>query len=458
VIHHEEGGLRKTSKTMLLYATRLTPMLLAGLLWAGGAIARNLEPLPQPLGLEQALELATGDHPEILKARSRLEQADAQRGLAEADSGIMASLRARLRWVDPPSIATDREHDDHFAGLSVRKRLYDFGRTRASVSAAEAEWQGGRWSLADAQARQRLEVMSSFFAVLLADLDYTRDNEDMSVLYIRYDQTRDRHELGQVSDVDLLRAESAYQAILVRRTASDLARRTARARLANALNRPGDLPADLLDPDLPERGPLPPVEQLTEEALAGNPALLALQARVTAAQERLRAAEAERLPILSAEAETGVYSRKFSSRDHWRAGLVLEMPLATGGRTRSRIARQRAELAELQAELTAARMELRQQVLEQWSRVQELTAQRHESEVLADYRDLYMDRSRALYEMEVKTDLGDAAVRSTEARIEAARARYGLALAWARLDALRGRPVLPFSPQPEKLTQSEETR
>ena len=32
-----------------------------------------------------------------------------------------------------------------------------------------------------------------------------------------------------------------------------------------------------------------------------------------------------------------------------------------------------------------------------------------------DYREIYLDRSRALYELEVKTDLGDAMARVSEA-------------------------------------------
>ncbi len=55
-----------------------------------------------------------------------------------------------------------------------------------------------------------------------------------------------------------------------------------------------------------------------------------------------------------------------------------------------------------------------------------------------NYRDLYLDRSRALYELEVRTDLGDAMARSTEAQWLAAQADYRLLLAWARLDALTG--------------------
>ena len=40
--------------------------------------------------------------------------------------------------------------------------------------------------LEQARLGQRLAVMRAFFDVLLADLAYTRDNEDMAVAYVRF--------------------------------------------------------------------------------------------------------------------------------------------------------------------------------------------------------------------------------------------------------------------------------
>ena len=55
----------------------------------------------------------------------------------------------------------------------------------------------------------------------------------------------------------------------------------------------------------------------------------------------------------------------------------------------------------------------------------------------SDYRDLYLDRSRALYEMEAQVTLGDAMTKMTEAQWRAAKVEFDLAIAWARLDAMR---------------------
>ena len=55
-----------------------------------------------------------------------------------------------------------------------------------------------------------------------------------------------------------------------------------------------------------------------------------------------------------------------------------------------------------------------------------------------DYREIYLDRSRALYELEVSTDLGDAMVRVTETEREKLATDYAIVLAWEKMDLLTG--------------------
>ena len=55
-----------------------------------------------------------------------------------------------------------------------------------------------------------------------------------------------------------------------------------------------------------------------------------------------------------------------------------------------------------------------------------------------EYRDQYLDRSRSAYELEIKTDLGDAAANMTEAQWNADKVRYDLLLTLGSIDALLG--------------------
>ena len=58
-----------------------------------------------------------------------------------------------------------------------------------------------------------------------------------------------------------------------------------------------------------------------------------------------------------------------------------------------------------------------------------------------DFRELALDRSRALYEMEATTNLGDAMVAVSEVRFKQAETDFQLALAWMELNLLLGQPV-----------------
>jgi outer membrane protein TolC len=425
---------------LLLPAVALLMVCQASFAQDSASVAR----LPEPLTLEQALSLADdARHPELAIVQADHDIAAAEVEQAEANTGLDVSLLGRLRFVQPPDISPDQSHDDHQLSLFVRKRLYDFGRTGSSVEAADADLKGQQWRLIDARNERRIEIMARYFDVLLADLKFARDNEEMATAYVSYDKAKDRNELGQLSDIVLLKTESYYQEVRHRRFESQANQRITRARLANALNRPDQLPATLVAPDLPgnDRN-LPDVDELFSQAIDKNPMILALRERLRAGQERIDAARAEYLPTLDGELEVSRYSRKLGSYDDWRAGIVVDIPLYTGGRVSSSVLKERARMARIKALLNKQEMSIRQAVLETWSDLDTLRVEREEVRALHDYRELYLDRSRALYELEVKTDLGDAMVQTSEVRLRAASTEYRTALAWARLHALLGKPIL----------------
>lgn len=400
------------------------------------------EPLPEPLTLERALSLADSAHPQLVAAESDVERAQAVREGVDASDNWRAYLEGRLQWVDPSSTAADRGNEDHKLGLIVSKPLYDFGRTQSSLAAAESDLRSSRLLYTDERAQHRIAIMRAFFNVLLADLAYARDNEAMAVAYVELDKQRDRQEQGKISDIQVLESEASYQEVRSQRYASDVQRRGARARLALLLNRPGALPATLVRPELENlERKLPEIERLQELALANNPELQALQAQVEASRERLKAARADKYPLITGEMEAADYSRDLGSSDHLRAGIKFNVPLYSGGRVRAEIARQLAQMKRAAARRAQREMDVRQAVLELWQEIYVLRARREQALVQVDYRDLYLDRSRALYELDVRTDLGDSMAQFSAARYQSAQAEFELALALAQLEALLGQPI-----------------
>jgi len=422
------------------------PLLALGalLLYASQAPGEPPKPgsLPEPLTLEHALSLAGEPHPDLERAAAGIDLARAGRLEADALTSLRSSVEAEARWVEPSSAAANQSHADHRVSLFVRKRLYDFGRSDSLTSAAESDIKSKELLYMDVGNQRRIDILARYLKVLLADLEFIRDNEAMAVEFVGLDRLRDRNELGQVSDIEVREKQVSYEAVRRARVASQARQRATRARLALALNRPTMLSSTLATPALHDlERELPEVEQLHVAALKDNPVLRALRAQMVAAQQRVKAARAGGGPTLTGEFEASAYERQFGSRDDLRAGVTLEVPLSKGGAVEAEVARRLAELRQFEAELAARKMEVRQAVLEIWLELETLRIQRDEARAALDYRDLYLDRSRALYEMEVKTDLGDSMVQLSSARLKQAETDFAIILAWARLDALLGKTV-----------------
>ena len=422
---------------------RPSPFLLCGLLLLGPLQQAVLaEELPEPLTLEFALSLADEFHPDLAIAQAALEEARGGEALAGAENALQVAVEARARWVDPAALAADQRREDHRASLVVRKPLYDFGRGNALRAAAAAEVDGERMEWLEARQWRRLQIMAYFFDVILADIEYTRDNGAMAIAFIRFDRARDRLALGQSSELEVLELQSEFERIRHLRFASQSRQRSTRQVLANSLNRPDTLPSRLRTPRLAwlEDEP-PPLAEVMQRALEENPALRAQRARVEAARHGLEAAAVAGRPRLSAELELSAYHREMGSHDRWRSGLLLEVPILDGGKSRGQRSTARAQLMRAEAELRRNEMALRQEVTESWQRLRDLTIRESYTKALGEYRDYYLDRSRALYEMEVQADIGDSMVQLTDAELQAAGNRFQRALARARLDALMGKSL-----------------
>ncbi len=412
----------------------------AAVLLIATPFAVQADGLPTPLSLDDALAFAERDMPTLELARAGRDASTAALAEVEAMSGLRLSAVGKLRAVRPSHVSDNRDNNDSSAKLALRKRLYDFGYTGALEQSARRADAGSEWRYLKARQEAHLAVMRRFLDVILADLQFARDNEAMAGAFIDADRARDRHELGRVSDVELLRLDADYQNALQTRSESQSLQRAARARLAIAMGRPDELASELIRPAVPDTAvPLPDYEDLLAEILAGNPEVKALRAEVEAAEAAVAAARADYGPVVSGELAASVHNRGTSSTHPLGAALVLEVPLLTGGAKDATIAAARAELRGSRARLQAHEHAMRERVLVLWQRLDHLRLRLQGLKVRGDYRELYLDRSRALYELEVKTDLGDAMTEISALRLDEASAEFDWMMAQAELAALAGR-------------------
>lgn len=403
------------------------------------------------LSLEDALSQASAGHPDLRIAEAQLGLARADELYVSSQDDFRLNLEGSLR-TGRNALTNDRFEPDHLIRLNARKTLWDGGRVEAGSAAAQLESRAQEALLLDTRAQRRLTLMARFFDVLLADLQYAAADEALAVAYVSWDNQRERQQLGEISTPQLAELEARFQDSRMRRNDALRHAKEKRALLANAMHRPGELPGELIDPPLKGNDrPLADFEPLFKTLLEHNPRLRALRQQAGASGARLDALDIQTRPILAFEAEAAAYSRDSYTRDELRAGFNLVWPLFAGAETDARKVRETAQGRLLQSQLEAHTLALRQALFEAREEILHLRAsERPAAETNSLYRDWALERARAEYELEMKTNLGSSMAETQNAKLRRRAVEYRLALAWEKLEALLGTPLdaLPTEPKP----------
>ena len=391
------------------------------------------------LTLEEVLAHAEQAHPDLDLARARHDTARAEALLADSLDDFRVTLDASLRG-GRNAIYDDGYRPDHFIRLNARKTLYDAGRQAASSEAGARESDAFALRVLDARAQRRLTLMTRYFDLLLAEMRDVAETERMTVAYLNWDKARERQDVGQVALWEVAELEARYLAALTHRNDVRRGLREKRAALAQAMNRPGMLLDELVDPVLADNDrPLPELETLLTRARENNPRLLAQRGLLAGARHRLDGVRADNRPSIEFEAEAAAWKREATARDDLRAGVNFVWPLWQGGGRDARMAREQARFHELQAQHDKLEMEIELALRETWEEIQLLRGvARRDAEMNVRYRDLSLERARAEYEMELKTDIGNSMAETQVAQLGKRAVEYRLALAWNRLEALLG--------------------
>ena len=395
--------------------------------------------LPEPLTLEAALGTASNPaHYEILELDEQMRVIAAELGIERGQSGFNLDLRGELSKVGPSDFVPGTPDNDSQAHLVLTKPIYDFGLRNSREG-----YLGLRLQALDSERqllieRRRLKIMQRFFEVLNADNDFLAENEAMAVAYIRFDNAREDLELGLVSQTDVLRLQAIYETVRHQRTLALNRQRLTRAMLAEAMGYPGQVPSNLEVPQIDPRRSMPDnLDQLVEQALTHSLEVHLANTRARVAQAAIGIAEDDDNPRLDLQLEVSHYERESRLRDDWRASLLFDIPLfkSTSPEKLSLAqARHRLALASQQQ----LQSQLRLEVLELWQKIQQLVVKIEGDSVERKYRDYDLDRSRAEYELEFKTDLGDSMVLYSRSNSERLKTLYAYELAYQRLSALVG--------------------
>lgn len=425
----------------------LTASARSGIFWllvSLPLVAANADSLPEPLTFEAALDTARNPaHFDLVQIEQQLQALRAELGIKQGEYGFSIDLTGRFREVGTSDFALPGDDDgDNAASLIVSKPLYDFGLQNSRESYLALQMQALEQQKYLMLERRRLNIMEKYFAVLNADNDFITENEALAIGFIRYDNAVEDQELGLVAEIEVLRLQSEYELIRQRRSLAVHQQRLTRALLAEAMGYPGQLSSDLEIPVIDWQRNLPDdLDAMVAQALTYSPEARLANARARAAQAAIGIAESSNNPSLDLELEVSSYERDSRLRDDWRASLYFEIPIYSAADS------EKIDLAQAKHRLALADQQqsqshLRLEVLELWQKIQQLQLKIQGHAIEQDYRDRYLDRSRAEYELEFKTDLGDSMVLYSRSNSQRLRSIYAYELAYQRLSALVGSEFL----------------
>ncbi len=315
--------------------------------------------LAAPAGAEtlrDALAAAYENNPTLTAARSGQRAADESVPIARADGlpsvGSSVGFNEVLRQGSNNIFAPDRTLSLQ-AQLSVP--LYQGGVVRNSIRAAETRVEAGQAFLRGTEASVFSAVVGAYMDVLRDEAVVALSRNNVEVLSVNLQATRDRFDIGDLTRTDVAQSESRLalaQGNLQAAEARLIASRESYVRLVG--NAPGLLQAPPPLSGLPES-----TELAVEAALADNPDLEAATIEARARGFDVRSAQGTRMPRVSLTTNgsyndflgtigsgiPGVSAQQ--TQTSASTGVTVSIPLFQGGRPAARV--RQAQARESQA-------------------------------------------------------------------------------------------------------------
>ncbi|MEO7178690.1 MAG: TolC family outer membrane protein [Allosphingosinicella sp.] len=244
--------------------------------------------------LRDALAKTYQGNPTIMAQRAQLRSLDEGVAVARAQgrpqlSGVAGVNQNVIRRGQVPGRSIN-------AGVDVSYPLFNGGRVRNSIRAADERVLAGRANLRATEGDIFAEAVGAYMDVIRDRSIVTLNRNQVRVLQTNLQASRDRFEVGDLTRTDVAQSEARLAL-----AQSSLA--TAQGRLESSEENYrrviGELPEELAPPE-----PLPSLpgtpDQAVEIALANNSDLQSIAAQTRAAGRDVSIARADRLPTVSA--------------------------------------------------------------------------------------------------------------------------------------------------------------
>jgi outer membrane protein len=311
--------------------------------------------LATPAGAEtlaQAVDQAYGSNPVLSAARARQEALGEEPEQARAGGRLTAAADA----------AAGYDKFDYGKGgaatVSANLPIWTGGRVSSAVRAAQGDVAAGREGLRDTQAAVLSDVVSAY-AELLYDQQATEiARADIALLDHQVAEANARYKLGQATRTDVAQLDAQRASAVATLADAEATLATTAAQYRATVGRD---PGNLAPPPASLAAIPASLDQARGQTLDSNPLYRQSQRLADASSARIDEARADGAPSLSLGGSYG-YDERITGDNHSfpraaAAGLVLHVPILTGGLVASQVRQARADYRASQFDRDAAARE-----------------------------------------------------------------------------------------------------
>jgi outer membrane protein TolC len=308
------------------------------------------------LSLESFVNLAKKQNPQVRISGAAVASSVASQ--KSARSRLLPQVNAQAQAGRSMSQLSSSPGNNYYstnysAGISGQQLLFDFGKSYYSSRASSQNVNVARENEKDALQNVILNAKTAYFNYLLSQMLYDVAKGALQQAQAHYDQAKILFETGKQARYTVTKAEvdvaNASVSVITAKNGLKLAKVQMDVAAGTTL---GDEPvlSDSLNASEPDIVP----EQALPRALQTRPQLIALRARLEAAQLQLTSAKMALLPDLNASAGTGYGSNDASAwRQNWNVGLNLSVSIFQGGALVAAVEGAKAGVDQVSAQLDA---------------------------------------------------------------------------------------------------------
>ncbi|MCH9646411.1 MAG: TolC family protein [Proteobacteria bacterium] len=393
------------------------------------------EPLPNPLTLSHILKL-TSEY--SFAEKQQLLDIDAeQHRLNDWNSQYDTTAKIDLQ------LAKRSDYDDAInnshAFVYLKKTLYNQA-IEIGKSAQLDTINNENLSLQQLKQDKSIQLMRSFFDIVLADLSYETALQKLAISAIREGRVRDDYDTQSASEVMLLEKQADTQLSQVQRIKAESAQIQTRAKLAQLLNISYEnRPDEVVKPDYKHlfKKDLDDFSYY-QKKLKNNLKLKQLEQSLQAIKRQISQQKNNLGIVINSSARLGEQGYQREKNGQWRAGLQLSMPFGTDANQESKISQLMIQSKKKQLEIEQLQQDLLGEALDHYLNLSALRQIHKALIVELDYRDLHLEKARANYEMEIKSDIGNSMTSYTDSERKLAENEFNYVITLKKLHHLIG--------------------